>query len=332
MGGILAGMSVEEQESRVDVSIVVAVHNQEDTVGDLHDQLTAVMADREESYEVIYVDDGSNDGTADALRVLFDGDTSVRVIHFARHFGEQIANMAGLHHVRGDKVILLDPYTQVSLRHVPEFVDALSDEYDVVYADSRSWNLPLWHRAGRVAANWLIRTMTGIAMPRSLSGLVALKYDLVQTVNRYQARKRSLDSLLAYLAYGRHTTIPVTPRGRGRLHAKTSLWHMVRNVLSIVIAHSSRPLQLSFWAGCIVMVLAFLLVGYTVFRGVASGPDAVWMPLIVSVVTALSAIQLMAIGVLGEYLGRVYGEVRAQPLYTVAEVHERESDPTDARD
>ena len=311
----------------VDVSIVVSLHNQEDTLQELHDELTGVMTDQGDTYEVIYIDDGSHDGTAKMLKKLFDEDDHVRVVLFARHFGQQIANMAGLDHVRGAKVVIVDPQTQVSLSHIPEILKAL-DEYDVAYGDSRSWNLPLWRRLGRIVANWLIQTMTGIAMPPSVSGLVALTDELVQVVNRYQERKRSLDSLIAYLAYGRHTTVPVTPRRRGRLHSKVSLWSMVRAVLSIVVAHSNRPLQLAFWAGCWVMAIAGLLVLYTVYRGAVSGMGAAWPALIVSLVTALSAIQLMAIGVLGEYVGRIYGEVREQPLYTVAEVFERE--PADA--
>jgi len=317
-----------------EISVVIALQNERDTLREMHDEMVAVLESTQRPYEIIYVDDGSTDGSDEVLRELFEEDEHVGVVRFARSFGIELANTAGLHHVRGSKAIVIDPDVQVAVRHIPAFLKKLDEGADIAYADSRNIPLPIYRRLGRLVSRRLLEWTTGIKMPDYVAGIIALDQRLIRQVNQFNEKKRSLDSLVFYLSYGRQATVPVTPReGTPRPHRFT-MWYHVRAVLSMIVSHSTKPLQTALWAGAIVIGIALGIAAFWAYRLITVGWDAAVLPLVVALVVALSGIQLLAIGIVGEYVGRIYGEVRERPLYTIAEIYQRHSAPavTAARD
>lgn len=316
-------MNPNPEVPALDVSVVVAVYNEKDTIGAFHAELAPVLEGLGQSFELIYIDDGSTDGTAEALFGLFEAHDYVRVLRFARKFGLETANAAGLHHVRGRRVVIVDRDLQVSLSHIPEFLARLDEGHDIVYADARALRLPLYRRVGRYFATWLIRNMTDLDLAQSMTGIIAVNRTLVATAAQYQEKKQYLDSLLAYLAYGRYAVIPVTPRKSAARIQRYTFWQLVRTTLSIVVSNSTKPLLFAFWLSWAVMGAGLLFGGLWVWRVFEHGWESGVLRLLIAITVFLAGVQLLALGVLGEYIGRIYGEVRRRPLYTVAEVYER---------
>jgi polyisoprenyl-phosphate glycosyltransferase len=322
-------MSERSITSSVAISVIVTVDNAAPYLEALHAELLPVLESLGEPFELIFVDDGSTDDTGEVLLRLFKTDSHVRVIRFARQFGGAIAHTAGLRNARGSRVILLDVAMQASLQHIPEFLQKLDEGYDIVYANSRQVPIPLLRRVGREFALWFIRRMTGIVLPDAMNGLIAVSDRLVRRVNQYNEKKRSLDSLFAYLAYGRYTMVTVTPRKDVPPLPQPGLWTLTRSVLSMIVSHSTRPLLVAFWTGAGVMGIAVALFASWVLRVSTSGFEGAVLPLVVSIVVLLAGIQLLALGVLGEYIGRIYGEVLERPLYTISEIYDRSMDEGD---
>lgn len=319
-------MDTSSPATPIELSAIIAVHNDGDVVADLFREVLPALEGLERTFEVVFVDDGSTDDTAAVLQQLFQENECVRVVRFARHFGVQLANSAGMRATRGSKVLIVDARLQVSPDHLSEFMDKLDEGYDIVYADSRLIPLPLYRRAGRKAALWLIRRLTGIAMPDTLSGITGLNDRLVKEVNRYTEKRRTLDTLFAEIAYGRYAKVPVTLREGAPSRAGYTPWQMVREVLSMIVSHSVRPLLVAFWAGIVVLALSAALGGFWIFRVATVGWEASAATMLTAIVVFLAGLQLVAMGVLGEYVGRIYGEVLGRPLYTIAEIYEHKEE------
>lgn len=316
-------MNPSSDPAELDVSVVVAVYNEKDTIAALHAELTPVLEGLGETFELIYIDDGSTDGTSEVLFGLFEAHSFVRVLRFARKFGLETANIAGLHHVRGRRVVIVDRDLQVSLSHIPEFLARLDEGNDIVYADAGGLRLPLYRRVGRFFATRLIRNMTGLDLAQSMTGIIAVNRTLVATASQYQEKRQYLDSLLAFLAYGRYAVIPVTPRKSAARIQRYTFWQLVRTTLSIVVTHSTKPLLFSFWLSWLVMGTSLIFGALWAWRVFEQGWESGVLRLLIAITVFLAGVQLLALGVLGEYIGRIYGEVRRRPLYTVAEVYER---------
>jgi len=291
---------------RVDISVIVAVHNNAAAIDELHDELLPVLESTQRSFELLLVDDGSNEENLERLLALYEANPHVRIIRFARQFGLQMANTAALRNIRGRTAVIIDADLAASPRHIPDFLAKLAEGYDIVYAESSSIPLPLWQRLGRKASRWLLEKMTGIEFPNNLSGIIALNDHLVNHVNRFNEKKRHLDSLFAYMAYGRYAMVRVTPRSAKAPSPGMSPWQRV----------------LAFWAGAGVMALSAVLAVSWGWRLTADGWTDALPAFVMTLVVGLAGLQLLGIGILGEYIGRIYGEVLQRPLYTIAEIYE----------
>lgn len=316
-------MDPMSHDSEIDVSVVVAVYNERESISALHGELLPVLQGLNRSFEIIYVDDGSTDGTHEVLFEFFQANDFVRVLRFARKFGLETANVAGLHHVRGRRVVIIDRDLPVSLTHIPQFLERLDEGYDIVYADASGLKVPYYRRVGRIISTWLIRKMTDLDLAQSVSGIVAVTRDLVETASQYQEKKQYLDTLFAYLAYGRYSVVPVTPRNSSARIQRYTFWQLTRTSLSIVVTHSTKPLLIAFWAGWATIALSVLIGAFWLWRVLVLGWESGVLRLLIAITVFLAGVQFVALGVLGEYIGRIYGEVRRRPLYTVAEVYER---------
>jgi dolichol-phosphate mannosyltransferase len=287
-------------------------------------ELHPVLEGLGETYEVVFVDDGSTDGSRAFLSDLHGQDHHVRVVRFVRNFGQQMANTAGLHFARGRAVVLMDADLQSPARYIPDLLAKLREGYDLVYGKRVKLTGPLYRRIGTRIANWLIVKMTGADMPDSSSGFLALDEGLVRNVNHYQERSRYLSGLFAWLSYGRSTWIPVERRPRKHGDSKYSFFSLAAIVLTFIARFSTRPLHLALWAGSAVITIAALLGLLWIVLFVTQGWAVSQTALLASVILFSNGLVLIALGVMGDYVGRIYGEVREQPAYLVAEVLEQD--------
>ena len=310
----------------VKVSIVVPMFNEEDNVDDFYSRVTDTLNDFDKSYEIIFIDDGSTDRTFELLKSLYDQDPAVRVIRFVRNFGQQIAMMAGLKNTRGDAVIMIDADLQVPPEEIPRMVDKLSEGYDIVYGIRTKRLESGIRRLGSWVMSHILFKVTGIDLPDSMSGFTALDRRFVDNLNMFNEKNKFFSGLFAWLSYGRRTAIPVKHAKRNKGQSKYSIRDLVKLTLRFVSSFTTTPLRFSFYIGTMILLLTTLgvciwLFLCLVFHDSITHLDTV---IILAAMGMFTSIQLITLGIVGEYIGNIYQEVKDQPPYVILEILERE--------
>lgn len=322
--GILLAAMNTESKANPDVSVLIPVYNEEENLHELRDELFPILESLDDSFEVVFVDDGSTDRSPQILRQFFEEDPRVRVIRFARNFGQQMALTAGLRHTRGRAVILMDADLQCPVELVPTFLKKLREGYDIVYGQRQKIRAALYRRVGAMFARRLIAKLTGVDVPDSGGGFLVLDERLVRLVNQYDDKARCLSGLFAWLSGGRYTSIPMVRRERKHGQSKYEFHQLLRIVFDLITVWSVRPLQMAFWAGSCVIGLAALLGLRWLYLAARFGAEPGKWTLLAAALMLVGGIQLWAIGILGSYVGRIFGEVRDHPLYLISDIYERD--------
>jgi dolichol-phosphate mannosyltransferase len=302
------------------MSIVVPVFNEREVLPELYRRVTAVMSHLGLPYELVLVNDGSRDGSWDVMQSLALADGRVKAIALTRNFGHQPAIVAGLHAARGRTVVFMDADLQDPPELIPQLYAKHLEGNDVVYAQRRERDgETLWKRATASAFYRLMRRMTALEMPldtgdfRLISRRVA---DDLGALREYHPFMRGLVTWVGYQQAG--VLYDREPRYKGR--TKFSTARMMTFALDGLTSFSSRPLRLAAHAGLFFAGMSLvLMMGLIVYR-LSGGTHLVqgWTSLIVAVLF-LGGLNLIAIGLLGEYIGRIYDQVKGRPLYLVKE-------------
>jgi len=317
------------EEHQRDLSVVVPMFNEEENVEYLYQRLTDTLKSYGKSYEIVFVEDGSTDGTFTLLQDLYERDPAVRVIRFARNFGQQMATAAGLRYARGEVIVLIDADMQTAPEDIPMLVDELAKGYDIVYGVRQKRRDPLWRRLGSWGVSHMLYRVTGVDVPDSASGFIALDREFVNHINLFNEKAKFLSGLFAWLSYGRCGAVPVSHSPRHAGESKYGFTKLAASALNFICNFTAMPLHLALYFGWLVLVLSFLgflvlvatrLLGSTVLN------EPTWF--LVAVVAFFSGVQLISVGVLGAYLGRVYREVKEQPAFVIRELLERDKSPT----
>jgi len=302
------------------LSIVVPCYNEEAVLLELHGRLVATLEHIEDvSCEIVYTDDGSHDQTPDILRQLQAGDSRVRVVSLSRNFGHQIAVSAGLEHASGDAVVIIDADLQDPPEVVPEMLERWRDGYQVVYGlrakragetTFKRWTAKAFYR--------LINKLSEIEIPIDVGDFRLLDRRVVDLLLAMPERDRFLRGMISWIGFKQVAVIyDRAPRSAGE--SKYPLMKMLRFAVDSVISFSFVPLRLAIWVGfgaiaasIAGIVYAFIIRLYTTnwVRGWTS---------IFTAVLFLGGIQLITLGIVGEYVGRIYAEVKLRPLYVVQE-------------
>lgn len=298
------------------ISVVIPVYNEEPNLLTLHKRLSNVISRGD---ELIFVDDGSNDQSWDLISRLHREDNRVRAIRLSRNFGHQVALMAGIDIAKGNAVITMD----ADLQHPPEFIASLvskwKEGYEVVYATrSHRGHLRLFKRLTSSSFYRLTQLIARRAPPPLAADFRLLDMKVVNELRKLKERTRFLRGLVGWVGF-EEICIPYE---EDRRHAGTSKYtfaKMVRLAVDGITAFSSFPLRLSFYFGLLVSILSFIYALYAIYVHFFTS-EAVpgWTSVLVSVLF-LGGVQLITLGIVGEYLSRVYEEVKERPLYIVRE-------------
>ena len=300
------------------LSVVIPVLDEAETIPELvrrlRDGMTSVG-----DFEVIFVNDGSTDATASLLRDLHGEDKRFKSLHLARNFGHQAAIVAGLRAAAGDAVVVMDGDLQDSPEMIPEFVAKWREGYEVVYA-VRGHRREGWRK--RTAYKTFYRILVAISQtqtPLDSGDFALMDRRVVDILIAMPEQPRFLRGLRSWVGF-RQAGVEVTRDPRYAGSPKYTVVKLVRLALDGFLSMSHRPLQLASLLGLVVSVLAIalgvLLVLLKVFQGI---PLLGWTSLMVAVLF-LGGVQLICLGILGEYLGRVYEEARDRPPYIIAAV------------
>lgn len=305
--------------SRPVLSVVVPVYEEEANLPVLHERLTVVLAEAEPNYEIVFVDDGSRDRSVSVMHDLATRDPHVRVVELARNFGHQIAISAGLDYAQGDGVIIMDADLQDPPEVLPQFIAKWREGHDVVYA-IRAQRKESWFKRSLYALFYrLLQRIASIEIPLDSGDFCLMDRRVVEILNGMPERNRFVRGIRSWvgldqigLEYERHS------RYAGRV--KYSYRRLVYLALDGLISFSFVPLRMITILGFIVSALSILLaIGYAIQK-LTFGLNPPGFATTIVAIFFLAGIQLITLGVIGEYVGRIFEEVKQRPLYVVRQV------------
>ncbi len=310
-----------DPSTRPTFSVVVPAYNEAEGIEAFHARLAAVMDALGQPWEVVYVNDGSTDATLDLLRGLRGREASVGVVNLSRNFGKEIATTAGIDHATGEAVIVIDADLQDPPEVIPELVARWRDGFDMVYAQRREREGETWLK--KATANWFYRLManTGrVRLPRNTGDFRLMSRRATDALLQLREQHRFMKGLFAWIGYPSVAVLyDRAPRHAGS--TKWNYWKLWNLALEGITSFTVMPLKVATYLGLAVAVFAFLYGVQIVLKTLLFGNPVAGYPSLLAVILFLGGVQLMTLGVIGEYLGRVFNETKGRPLYFV-EKHE----------
>ena len=321
MRGLSPNLGTIGRVSSVRYSIVIPVYDEQDTIPELLSRLAAVLDGLDGESEVLFVDDGSRDRTAELLIEAQTRDARIKLIQLARNFGHQIAISAGLDFALGDAVVVIDADLQDPPELIPELVAKWREGYEIVYAVRERRRGERWIK--RATAAWFYRVIRGLShvdMPVDAGDFRLVDRKALDAFRAMRERNRYVRGMFSWVGY-RQTGVPYERAERFAGAPKYSLRRSTRLAFDGIISFSDAPLRLALYCGFLFSLLAFV-VGIAAIVAKLAGAFVVrgWVSILV-VVAFLGGIQLILMGMIGLYIGRIYDEVKSRPLYVVREAH-----------
>ena len=305
---------------RRSLTLVIAAYNEQESLPLLQPRLAAVLdAMPDVDGRVLYVDDGSRDGTWDVMQSLAAADPRVSLLRLARNFGKEPALTAGLDHVDSDAAVVLDADGQDPPELLPAFVARWREGYDVVYGT----------RTHRLGESWLKRftaavfyrvmnSLSDLPIPQDTGDFRLMSRRVLDALRQLRERQRFMKGLFTWVGF-RQTAIAYERAPRLAGATKFSYWRLWNLALEGITSFSTLPLRLATYVGVVTALVAFGWGGWIIARTLVWGDPVQGWPSLMTVVLFLGGVQLMALGILGEDLGRLYVEAKQRPLYLVSE-------------
>jgi len=315
----------------VKYSFVVPLFNEEETIPELYSRISGIMSQLDGSAELVLVDDGSRDGSLQMLRKLHEQDERVGYVSLARNFGHQIAVTAGLQVVRGQIVVVLDADLQDPPEIVLDMIEKWHEGYQVVFAQrTRRRQEGRLKRFFAYIFYRLLRRLTNVNIPADAGDFCLLDRQVVEALNAMPERHRYLRGLRAWVGF-RQTAVPFERDPRYAGVGKYTFWKSFALAVDGIVSFSKVPLRIITYVGLFSAVLAVIIIVLILYwRFLVPHSPLIGFAFIAAVVFFLGAVQLVGLGILGEYIGRIYEEVKGRPLYILKEVAQtRYSKPSD---
>ena len=304
--------------SRPTLSVVIPVFNEGRSLADLHARLGRTLKDLGEPYEVIFVDDGSRDDSADVLRALHAQDRAVRVLRFNRNYGQHAAVLAGLQRARGDVVVTLDADLQNPPEEIPRLLARVREGAEVVGGWRVDRDDPWPRRLASRVINRVTSLVVGVRMRDYGCMLRAYRRSVVDRIVAAPETCQFVPALANTLAAS-VAEIPVAHARREHGRSRYGLFRLLRLNFDLLTGFSLLPIQLVSLAG---VAVALLGLGFAVFLGLRRllvGPEVEGVFTLFAILFFFVGLQILALGLIGEYVGRIYQEVRRRPRFVISE-------------
>lgn len=299
------------------LSVVVPVYNEQESLTECHGRLSAVLADMGMQYEVIYVNDGSRDQSWPLLQQLQRNDSHVSLLDLSRNFGKEIALSAGLDVAEGDAVVVMD----ADLQDPPELVPALISQwragFDVVYARRTARQNESWLKKTTAAAFYRVMTsISRVHVPEDTGDFRLLSRRAVLALRTMREQHRFMKGLFAWIGFPQAAVEYVRdPRFGGK--TKWNYWRLWNLALEGITSFTTIPLRISTYVGLLTALGAFFYGMFILVRTLLYGNPVAGYPSLMVIILFIGGTQLTAIGVIGEYLGRIFNETKRRPLYFI---------------
>lgn len=301
------------------ISVVVPCFNESDVISQTHARLTEALAGLPYSFELLYVNDGSKDDTLDQLRAIQARDPRVRVVSLSRNFGHQVAISAGIDTASGDAVVIIDADLQDPPELIGEMLSKWRQGYHVVYGKREA-------RAGETrfklfTAKWFYKTLNALSdveIPQSVGDFRLLDRRVVEALERMPERNRFVRGMISWVGF-RQCAVPYRREPRAAGHTKYPFKRMMRLAADGILSFSLVPLRLAVWLGLITTALAIVGIVYAVILRLFTSEWVEGFTLLFVSVLLIGGVQMLLLGILGEYVGRIFTESKNRPLYLISE-------------
>lgn len=308
-------------EEKIELSVVVPTYNEESNLNYLFERLESVLASLSTTYEIVCVNDGSKDNTLKCLIEQHNRNRAIKVIDLSRNFGKEIALTAGIDYAKGAAIIPIDADLQDPPELIKDLVVKWREGYDVVYATRRSRQGESWLK--RFTAYAFYRTigkMSRVTIPSNTGDFRLLDRRVVEAIKQMPERTRFMKGLFTWVGF-QQTSIFYDREPRFRGKTKWNYWKLWNFALDGITSFSLLPLKIWSYIGLIISLVSLLYAVLLLIRTLILGSDVPGYASIIISILFLGGIQLISLGILGEYLGRVYEEVKARPLYFVRDTY-----------
>jgi polyisoprenyl-phosphate glycosyltransferase len=303
----------------IEISVVVPVYNEAPNIAPLCDRLVRVLERVASSWEIVFIDDGSEDGTTAAIRARHAADDRIGAVSFSRNFGKEIAIAAGLDHARGRAVVIMDADQQHPPETIATFIQRWREGYTMVYGQrvSRQGESPIKRGFARLFYR-LFDRFGETRLPKGAGDFRLIDRKGVEVLRTLGERARFSKGLYAWIGF-KAVGVPFEVEERRHGTTKWSFRKLLRFAFDGIMAFSTMPLRVWTYLGLLISCVALVSAVYFVLEALIWGTETPGYPSLIVSIMFFAGVQLMSLGMIGEYLGRVFAEVKRRPLYIVEE-------------
>jgi polyisoprenyl-phosphate glycosyltransferase len=308
------------------LSVVVPVFNEQEVLREFHRRTAAVLRKLPMDWEIIYVNDGSRDTTLQTMQAIQREDPRAAIVDLSRNFGKEIALTAGLDYARGDAVVVIDADLQDPPELIPELLQGWSEGFDVVYARrAQREGETLMKKLTAHLFYRLIRRVTRFEIPADTGDFRLLSRRAIESLKQLREQHRFMKGLFAWIGYPQKAVF-YSRDARFAGETKWNFWKLWNFAIEGITSFTIAPLKFATYMGLTVALYAFTYGAWTIVKTLLFGNPVPGYPSLLVVVLFLGGVQLLSIGILGEYVGRMFNETKGRPLYLVNAYHHRSID------
>jgi glycosyltransferase involved in cell wall biosynthesis len=308
------------------ISILIPAYNEQEVLDPLYRRLGRLANDNKSyDFEFLFVNDGSSDKTIQIIKDIAETDDRIAYVDLSRNFGKEIAMIAGLDHVTGDAAVIIDADLQDPPELIPKMIKYWEDGYEDVYAKRRSRSGESWIKKATSKLYYrILQRSTNIPIQRDTGDFRLLDRVCVDALKEIRESQRYTKGMFSWIGFKKkEITYDRDPRAAG-----TTGWSypkLINFAIDGLTSFTTAPLRISSVLGIIVSIVAFIYIVFLVFRTIFFGSDLAGYPSMMAVILFLGGVQLLSLGVIGEYIGRIFNETKQRPLYFVQEYHGKAS-------
>jgi glycosyltransferase involved in cell wall biosynthesis len=297
------------------ISIVIPAYNEQEVLPAFHARLTSAVAELSYAFEIVYINDGSTDATLTILEDLYAKDPRVAIVDLSRNFGKEIALTAGLHNAQGVAVVVIDADLQDPPELIPQLITEWENGFDVVYARRTQRKGETWlKKASATGFYRVIQRLSKVRIPEDTGDFRLLSRRAVEALNTLSEQHRFMKGLFAWIGYKQKAVYyDRDPRFAGK--TKWNYWKLWNFAIEGITSFTTAPLKFATYIGFLTAFVAFIYGSYMLVRTLFFGNPVPGYPSLIVIILFLGGVQLMAIGVVGEDVGRIFTETKRRPLY-----------------
>lgn len=300
------------------ITALIPAYNEEECIYELYNRVTSVLKNlKNYDYEILIINDGSKDNTLFILEELHNQDNHVQYVNLARNYGKETAMAAGFDYAKGDVVVILDADLQTPPELIPDMLIHYEEGYDDVYGRRKSReDESFLKRYGTKLYYKALQSLTRVDILKNTSDFRMLSHRAVEALKKYREHNRYTKGIFALIGLKKKEFLYM-PVARYAGKTKWNYFSLLNLAVEGITSFSTFPLRLSSILGFITAVIGFLYIIFLVLKTLIFGADIKGYPTLLSIIIFLGGIQLLSLGVIGEYLGRIFNEVKQRPLYLV---------------